>query len=64
MTQQQAEALGIVPRKKTRTTKRVVKGAPYHTVCTACGEEFHMLAAEDRHLKATKHGNYRLVLGY
>ena len=64
MTEQQAAALGIVPRKKTRTTRRTAKGEPYHTVCVACGEEFHTIASEDRHVKNTTHRNYRLVLGW
>jgi hypothetical protein len=63
MTAKQAAALGIIPKQKTRTTRKTAKG-PYHTVCVACGEEFHTLASEDRHLNTTKHGNYRLVLGY
>jgi hypothetical protein len=63
MTHQQAEALGIVPRKKTRTTRRTAKG-PYHTVCTTCDEQFHTIASEDRHLEETKHRNYRIVMGW
>lgn len=63
MTAKQAAALGIIPKtKKARTTRRTVKGAPYYTVCVACGEEFHHIAHEDRHVNTTTHRNYRLVL--
>jgi len=55
---------GEVRQAKVRTTGRVAKGAPYHTICKVCGEIFHTQASEDRHLEETKHGNYRLVLGY
>lgn len=63
MTAKQAAALGIVPKKKARTTRKTASG-PYHTICCTCEEEFHTIAAEDRHLNETKHARYRLVLGW
>lgn len=47
---------------KVRTTKREVKGAPYHTRCMTCLEEFTTMAAEDRHVD--KHDHYRYELVY
>jgi hypothetical protein len=53
----------IKPPKK-RTTRRTVKGAPYFTICKACGMEFRTVASEDRHLNETRHARYELVLGH
>lgn len=66
ITAAEARALGIDTKAsgKVRTTRRTVKGAPYHTVCCICSAEFYTQAAEDRHLKETSHARYRLVLGY
>lgn len=67
MTTAQARKLGIdlsqAKPAKVRT-RRTVRGEAYHTVCVACGEEFHTAAAEDRHVNETPHRNYRLVLGW
>jgi hypothetical protein len=66
ITAAQARAAGIdVPAaKKKRSTRRTVKGAPYHTVCKACGFESRTQAAEDRHLDENPgHCRYELVLG-
>ena len=66
ITAAEARKLGIdVPAaKKTRTTRRTVKGAPYFTICKACGMEFRTVASEDRHLNETRHARYELVLGH
>jgi hypothetical protein len=45
-----------------RTTRRVAKGGPYRTVCVLCHTSFTTMAAEDRHLTATSHPRYALVL--
>lgn len=49
---------GLKPAK-VRTTKKEAAG-PYHTRCVTCDEEFHTMAAEDRHVD--KHDHYRYEL--
>jgi len=51
----------VPPSKPARTTRRVARGAPYHTRCTRCGAEFHTEAAEERHLIEHHHARYQLV---
>jgi len=61
LTEAEARKLGLdVPKKKARTTRKTAAG-PYHTRCKKCGEEFTTQAAEDRHLKVTRHVRYELV---
>jgi hypothetical protein len=63
LTTAEARALGLpAPRSAPRTTRRTVKGAKYLTRCKTCGEEFTTVASEDRHLKATHHARYDIVL--
>jgi hypothetical protein len=64
ITDAQARALGLVTKTKPRTTRRVARGGAYHTVCMTCGEEFHTRASEDRHVEATHHARYQLVVGF
>jgi hypothetical protein len=64
MTAGQARALGIdvaAPGRK-RTTRKEVTGTPYRTACVLCGDTFTTIAAEDRHLKETRHPRYALIL--
>jgi hypothetical protein len=63
LTAAQARALGIAdhPAGKARTTRKVAAG-PYRTTCVMCRESFTTMAAEDRHLAATGHPRYALVL--
>lgn len=65
LTAAEARALGITgaPAARRKTTRRTVKGAPYFTICKACGFESRTQAAEDRHVNDTKHARYELVLG-
>jgi hypothetical protein len=64
LTAAQARALGVDAKAKARTTRRTARGAPYFTVCKACGFESRTQAAEDRHLAANPgHCRYELVLG-
>lgn len=63
MTPAQLKALGVDPGRVKVRMRRTAKG-PYHTLCTTCSEEFHTQASEDRHLKETRHLNYRLVWGH
>jgi len=56
----EARRLGI-DTPTTRTTRRVAR-APYHSRCTACGDEFTTEAAEERHLAAGGHHRYESVL--
>jgi hypothetical protein len=61
MTAAQARKLGIdvaAPRAK-RTTRKEVTGTPYRTRCHRCGEEFTVIAVEDRHIVA---GAYRIEI--
>jgi hypothetical protein len=51
--------LGLAAPK--RTTRKTAPG-PYHTICVLCREEFRTRAAEDRHVTATGHPRYALVL--
>ena len=60
LTPSQAAKLGIDTKLKPRTTRKTASG-PYHTRCVACGEEFHTMAAEDRHV-AGGHNRFELVL--
>jgi hypothetical protein len=48
----------------SRSTRRTVKGAAYHTRCCTegCGEQFTTEAAERRHNESTRHARYELVL--
>ena len=48
------------PAKK-RTTRKTGRG-PYRTRCKTCGEVFTTAASEDRHLTATHHVRYELIL--
>jgi hypothetical protein len=63
LTAAEARAIGITASASTRgrTTRRVARG-PYRTTCTRCGATFHTQAAEDRHLTATRHTRYQLVI--
>jgi hypothetical protein len=65
LTPAQAAKLGItVPgKKKTRTTRREVRGEPYFTICKTCGLEFRTVASEDRHLRETHHPRYQILIG-
>jgi hypothetical protein len=68
MTAAEFRALGVsgdveVRKAKVRTTQRAVKGQPYHTICKACGEVFHTVASEDRHVQ-DGHNRFELVLGW
>jgi hypothetical protein len=38
------------------------RATPYHTVCVLCRSHFTTQAAEDRHLEATGHPRYALVI--
>ena len=64
LTAAEAKALGVDVTTKSRTTRRTVKGVPYLTICKTCEMEFRTLASEDRHVEATKHARYELVLGW
>ena len=68
MTVAEARALGLLDQVASARpvkvrSRRTAKGA-YFTVCMACGIEFHTMAAEDRHLKETRHYRYEIVAGY
>jgi hypothetical protein len=63
LTAKQAKEAGIA-LPPGRVKKRVARGAAYHTLCKACGTEFHTQASEDRHLAETRHANYLLVKGH
>lgn len=66
LTPAEARALGLPApkaRARTRTTRKVVRGQQYHTVCKVCDEEFLTQAAEDRHLADTGHARYELRFG-
>jgi hypothetical protein len=69
LTAAQARRLGIdnrgvpVPADddgERRPSRR--RRSPYHTTCHDCGEHFTTEAAESRHLAATRHTCYQLVL--
>ena len=69
LTPAQARALGIDPpdavtaaSAPARRARRPAGPAHYHTVCHNCGEVFTTQAAETRHLDATRHARYELVL--
>ena len=62
LTAAEARRLGIDPGPARRSTRKVARGAPYHTRCKTCGEEFTTEASEERHLVAEHHARYELVL--
>lgn len=64
LTPAQARALGIdTPATRTRAPKdRRTADGPYLTECADCGERFITRAAEDRHVRDTRHARYQLVL--
>lgn len=74
LTPAQAKALGItaaavaVPASARPRVRRGgdarVGPVPYHTICAGCGEHFSTRAAETRHLDATRHACYQLVLAF
>jgi hypothetical protein len=59
-----AEARGLVPpatdNPGLRSSRR--SPGPYATACHDCQELFFSMAAETRHLEATGHHRYELVL--
>lgn len=57
----EAKALGLDVKGKPARQRRTARGS-YHTVCHSCGEEFTTQASEDRHLTATRHARYELVI--
>lgn len=58
----EAKRLGLdVPASSGRTTRHHASG-PYHTICATCSEEFTTYASENRHVDATRHARYVLVL--
>jgi len=62
MSPAQAAKLGLdVPQGKHRTTRKVAPG-PYATACHECHELFFSMASETRHMEATGHARYELVL--
>jgi hypothetical protein len=64
LTAAEARALGLpAPRSVPRSTRKAVTGEPYWSRCKTCDEEFTTIAAEDRHLKATKHARFEILKG-
>lgn len=62
MSPAQAAKLGVtVPKAKHRSTRHVAPG-PYATACHDCHELFFTMASETRHMEATGHARYELVL--
>ena len=60
----EARALGIDTDEKPsrkRTTRRTARG-PYRTICIDCGEVFTTQAAETRHVDATRHCRFDLII--
>ena len=72
LTAAQAKALGIeaggedvvagAGKSPARTRQRRTARGPYASECYDCGEAFTTQAAETRHLNATHHARYQLVL--
>jgi hypothetical protein len=62
LSRDEAQRLGLETPPTRRTTRRVATGGQYHTRCHDCQEDFTTQAAEDRHLVATHHARYDLVL--
>jgi hypothetical protein len=74
MTPAQARAAGVPDARDSRVSptppavnpgkvkRRRRQPEPYRTVCHTCGEELTSQAAETRHLNATGHACYQLVL--
>lgn len=54
----EARALGLEAPAQRRTTAP----GPYHTRCVACGDAFRTMASETRHMIASGHRRFSLVL--
>ena len=66
ITAARARQLGLpgIPKSSTKKgrVRRTAPG-PYHTQCVLCREEFRTRVGEDRHVEATGHPRYALVIG-
>lgn len=61
LTPAEAKALGLAPTARKKQTGKRARAA-YWSRCVTCDEEFRTEAAEERHLIATHHARYEMVV--